>query len=74
MLKGNRRAMGTKVGLGWQPDVAQFLLDMFPNALDYGLQLSDIAPFVRDEELFFDEASDDWYDDEDLFEDEDDPV
>ena len=48
LLNTEKQAKRTKVGLGWQPDVAQFLLDMFPGALEYGLELKDIAPLVSE--------------------------
>jgi hypothetical protein len=46
LLKANRQKAPAKVGKSWQPDVAQFLLDMYPGALDNGLELSDIAMMV----------------------------
>ncbi len=48
LLNTEKQAVRTKVGLGWQPDVAQFLLDMFPGALEYGFELKDIAPLVSE--------------------------
>lgn len=78
LLNSEKHGVGTKVGLSWQPDVAQFLLDMFPDALEYGLQLSDIAPLVSEDEFAFDEEDYDFLDDDFLDEfdddDEDDPV
>ena len=71
LIKGEGRGYGTRVGASWQPDVAQFLLQMVPNALDYGIELSDIAPLIGededlwDEEVYdFDDDDDDWEDDE----------
>ncbi|MGH0053024.1 MAG: hypothetical protein ACQ5SW_06520 [Sphaerochaetaceae bacterium] len=53
LLNTERQAVRTKVGEGWQPDVAQFLLDMFPNALEYGFDLKDIAPLVSEKAFSF---------------------
>ncbi|HOQ93742.1 MAG: hypothetical protein QM434_03250 [Spirochaetota bacterium] len=71
LIKGEGRGYGTRVGASWQPDVAQFLLQMVPNALDHGIELSDIAPLIGedddlwDEEVYdFDDDDDDWEDDE----------
>lgn len=72
LIKGEGRGYGTRVGASWQPDVAQFLLQMVPNALDYGIELSDIAPLIgEDDDLwdeepydFDDDDDDDWEDDE----------
>jgi len=78
LLNTEKHAVGTKVGLSWQPDVAQFLLDMFPDALEYGLQLSDIAPLVSEDEFSFDDEDFDFLDDDDFLDefddDEDDPL
>ncbi|MGB4405239.1 MAG: hypothetical protein WBI82_00045 [Sphaerochaeta sp.] len=76
LLNTHRSKVPTRVGESWQPDVAQFLLDMFPEALEYGMELSDIAEMVSEDEFDFDfepfEFSDfdDEYDDD--FDDEDD--
>jgi hypothetical protein len=74
LFKGEGRGLGTRVGASWQPDVAQFLLEMVPHALEYGIELSDIAPLIgeddawddEDEDLFefFDDDDDFWEDDE----------
>ena len=77
LLNEDKSKVRTKVGKSWQPDVAQFLLDMFPDALEYGLQLSDIAELVTEDEFAFDmeflDLLDDEYDDfdDDDFDDED---
>jgi len=42
MVKTKRQKTVPQVGQGWQPEVAQFLLDMFPTALDSGMGLSDL--------------------------------
>ncbi len=74
LLNTHRSKVPTRVGESWQPDVAQFLLDMFPEALEYGMELRDIAEMVSEDEFAFDfepfEISD--YDDE--FDDEDDDI
>jgi len=77
LLNTHRSKVPTRVGESWQPDVAQFLLDMFPDALEYGLELSDIAELVSEDEFDFDlepfEFSD--FDDEyDGYDDEDDDL
>lgn len=54
MLNTGKSKVRTKVGVGWQPDVAQFLLDMFPSALENGLELADIAALVSEDEFSFD--------------------
>lgn len=77
LLNTHRSKVPTRVGESWQPDVAQFLLDMFPGALEYGLELSDIAEMVSEDEFDFElepfEFSD--FDDEfDEFGDEDDDI
>jgi len=73
LIKGERRGLGTRVGASWQPDVAQFLLEMVPHALDHGLELSDIAPLIGEDEDFWDDEElydlDD--DDDGYYEDED---
>ncbi len=70
LLNTEKQAVRTKVGVGWQPDVAQFLLDMFPNALEYGFELKDIAPLVSEKVINFTAEDyallDDDYDLEDL--------
>ncbi len=74
LLNTHRSKVPTRVGESWQPDVAQFLLDMFPEALEYGMELSDIAEMVSEDEFDFAfepfEISD--YNDE--FDDEDDDI
>lgn len=72
LLNTEKLGVGTKVGLSWQPDVAQFLLDMFPDALEYGLQLSDIAPLVSEDEFSFDDEDFDFLDDDDFLDEFDD--
>ncbi len=69
MLNSEKQSVRTKVGEGWQPDVAQFLLDMFPNALEYGFDLKDIAPMVSEKAISFTNEDfelfdDDWFDDD----------
>jgi len=54
LLNTHRSKVPTRVGESWQPDVAQFLLDMFPEALEYGMELSDIAEMVSEDEFDFD--------------------
>ncbi|MGE4583424.1 MAG: hypothetical protein AB7C91_02145 [Sphaerochaeta sp.] len=76
LLNTEKQKTRTKVGVGWQPEVAQFLLDMFPNALEYGLQLSDIAELVSEDEFSFESEdyaflSDDDDDDFDTYDDDD---
>ena len=77
LLNTHRSKVPTRVGESWQPDVAQFLLDMFPNALEYGMELSDLAEMVSEDEFDFDfepfefSSSDD---DEEYYDDEDDDV
>lgn len=75
LLNSDKTKLRARVGVGWQPEVAQFLLDMFPNALEYGFQLSDIAELVSEDdfsfdldELFLEDFDDDDFDegDEDL--------
>ena len=73
LLNTHRSKVPTRVGESWQPDVAQFLLDMFPEALEYGMELSDLAEMVSEDEFdfefepfeFADFEDDDEYDDED---------
>ncbi len=77
LLNTHRSKVPTRVGESWQPDVAQFLLDMFPEALDYGLQLSDLAEMVTEDE--FDLMADELFefsdlDDDDHYEEEDDDI
>lgn len=78
LLNTHRSKVPTRVGESWQPDVAQFLLDMFPDALEYGLQLSDIAEMVSEDEFDLDlefepyEFAD--YEDDDEYDDEDDDI
>ena len=76
LLNTHRSKVPTRVGESWQPDVAQFLLDMFPDALEYGLQLSDIAEMVSEDEFDLEfepyEFSD--YEDDDEYDDEDDDI
>jgi len=75
LLNTHRSKVPTRVGESWQPDVAQFLLDMFPDALEYGLELSDIAEMVSEDEFDLDlEPFDflDFDDDYDGYDDEDD--
>ncbi len=55
LLNTEKQTVRTKVGVGWQPDVAQFLLDMFPGALEYGFDLKDIAPMVSERVFSFTE-------------------
>ncbi|MDY0290000.1 MAG: hypothetical protein RBR15_14335 [Sphaerochaeta sp.] len=77
LLNTHRSKVPTRVGESWQPDVAQFLLDMFPDALEYGMELSDLAEMVSEDEFDFDfepfEISD-FDDDEEYYDDEDDDV
>jgi len=71
LIKGEGRGLGTKVGASWQPDVAQFLLQMVPHALDHGIELSDIAPLIGEDEELWDEEPFDFDDeDDDYFEDD----
>jgi len=42
LVKTKQRRSAPEVGQGWQPQVAQFLLDMFPSALESGIGLSDL--------------------------------
>ena len=53
MLNTEKQKVRVQVGQGWQPDVASFLLDMFPGALEYGFKLSDIAELVSEDEFSF---------------------
>ena len=48
-----------QVGQGWQPEVAQFLLDMYPDALEKGFRLSDLYQMVSPDqwEVQFDELA-----------------
>jgi hypothetical protein len=74
LLNTNKTKVPTRVGKSWQPDVAQFLLDMFPGALDHGLELSDIAEMVSEDEFEMDFSSIgifDEYDFDDMQEDDD---
>jgi hypothetical protein len=74
LLNTNKTKVSAKVGKSWQPDVAQFLLDMFPGALDHGLELSDIAEMVSEDEFEMDFSSIgifDEYDFDDMQEDDD---
>ncbi len=71
LIKGEGRGLGTKVGASWQPDVAQFLLQMVPHALDHGIELSDIAPLIGEDDELWDEEPFDFDDeDDDYFEDD----
>ncbi len=54
LLNMHRSKVPTRVGASWQPDVAQFLLDMFPDALEFGMELSDLAEMVSEDEFIFD--------------------
>jgi hypothetical protein len=63
LIQGSGRNFATKVGDSWQPDVAQFLLEMVPQALDLGLDLSDIAPLVGEEDFYWE---DEFFDEDDL--------
>lgn len=78
MLNTGKSKVRTKVGVGWQPDVAQFLLDMFPTALENGLELADIAVLVSEDEFSFDLDGVDLFEDDDFYdefdEDEDDEL
>jgi hypothetical protein len=74
LLNTHKTKVPAKVGKSWQPDVAQFLLDMFPGALDHGLELSDIAEMVSEDEFSMDLSSFelfDEYDFDDMEEDDD---
>ncbi|HZJ88912.1 MAG TPA: hypothetical protein VFC80_07145 [Sphaerochaeta sp.] len=65
MIRESKQQFGTRVGDSWQPDVAQFLLEMVPHALDLGLDLSDIAPLVEKYEYTY--SDDDFFpEDEEL--------
>ncbi len=72
LIEAEGRGLGPRVGASWQPDVAQFLLEMVPHALDYGLNLSDIVPLIGedDDELWdeddipFGEIDDDFFEDD----------
>ncbi len=73
LIKGEGRGFGTRVGASWQPDVAQFLLEMVPHALDEGLGLSDIAPLIGEDDDLWDDGLydlDDDDDDDDYYEDD----
>lgn len=70
LLNTHRSKVPTRVGESWQPDVAQFLLDMFPDALEYGMELSDLAEMVSEDEFIFDFEPFDLSD----FDDEDDDI
>ncbi|MDD4574380.1 MAG: hypothetical protein PHR69_09225 [Sphaerochaeta sp.] len=76
LLNTHRSKVPTRVGESWQPDVAQFLLDMFPEALEYGMELSDLAEMVSEDEFDFEfepfEFSD--FEDDDEYDDEDDDI
>ena len=81
LLNAEKQKVRVQVGQGWQPEVASFLLDMFPDALEYGFKLSDIAELVSEDEFSFDAdsyeliSSDDFFDEFDEFdEDEDEDV
>ncbi|HKL58571.1 MAG TPA: hypothetical protein VJ863_01635 [Sphaerochaeta sp.] len=75
LLNTHRSKVPTRVGESWQPDVAQFLLDMFPNALEYGMELSDIAEMVSEDEFDFEFEPFEFSDfDDDYDEDEDDEL
>lgn len=69
LLNTNKNKVPTKVGKSWQPDVAQFLLDMFPGALDHGLELSDIAELVSEDTFPMELSSFEFFDDDDDFDD-----
>jgi hypothetical protein len=66
LLNANKNKVPTKVGKSWQPDVAQFLLDMFPGALEHGLELSDIAELVSEDTFPMEFSSVDFFDDDDF--------
>jgi hypothetical protein len=66
LINGSGGGLGTQVGPSWQPDVAQFLLEMVPHALEQGLDLSDIAPLMTEELFDFEEWEDDPFGDDDL--------
>ena len=72
LLNTGKSKVRTKVGVGWQPDVAQFLLDMFPSALESGLELADIAALVSEDEFSFDLEDMDLLDDDDFLDEFDD--
>jgi len=72
LLNTGKSKVRTKVGVGWQPDVAQFLLDMFPSALENGLELADIAALVSEDEFSFDLEDMDLLDDDDFLDEFDD--
>lgn len=76
LLNTHRSKVPTRVGESWQPDVAQFLLDMFPDALEYGMELSDLAEMVSEDEFDFDFEPFEFSssDDEEYYDDEDDDV
>ena len=77
LLNSEKQKVRVQVGQGWQPDVASFLLDMFPGALEYGFKLSEIAELVNEDEFTFDSddfeliEADELYDEYDDYEDDD---
>lgn len=46
VMKSASHRHSPEVGQGWQPEVAQFLLDIYPDALEQGLGLSDLYQMV----------------------------
>lgn len=50
VMRRSGHAKGVTVGSSWQPEVAQFLLDMYPDALENGLQLEDLYHMVASQE------------------------
>ncbi|WP_320130787.1 hypothetical protein [uncultured Sphaerochaeta sp.] len=70
LLNTNRSKVTAKVGKSWQPDVAQFLLDMFPGALDHGLELSDIAELVSEDDFPLELSEFDIFEDDDFTDDD----
>ena len=74
LLNTHRSKVPTRVGESWQPDVAQFLLDMFPDALEYGMELSDIAEMVSEDEFAIEFEPFEFSDFDDEFDDEDDEL
>jgi hypothetical protein len=78
LVKTKQRKSAPEVGQGWQPQVAQFLLDIFPAALESGMELSDlyrlatltnpveISDALDAMDLLYDDDDDDSDDDEEL--------
>ncbi|MFA6845338.1 MAG: hypothetical protein WCR02_06400 [Sphaerochaetaceae bacterium] len=76
MVKSSKKRPSTQVGQSWQPEVAQFLLDMYPGALESGLDLSQLYKIAsipteegvvaQLEMLFGEDFFDDFEDDENL--------